>query len=353
LLTKRGITVWLSAFATFIAILSSFSMAILLINEGTDAIVKPYILGDIFGGLSTESYLWIHITATFILLGITCVIAYNKQSTDPEIVKMFLNVGGNLAALKKAQETSITQTAEQIEYNRKINQKLFSDTKADLEEANKETLALLTNQKKAVKKMHLDLVSTIEKKMDETGEKLSSDLQKQETAIIEFKRLNEENDAALKKQQAEMKEIKLMLERIEGNIAPNQPNLSSVDNPESIKGIGPSLGKELMGLGITSVGEFLTADPAVIGAKTRVSKETAENLQASAQLMMVPGVDADDAELLMEVGIRSRHELADQDLIQLSRKVDEIAKIYVDQGKISKDKCPTIEEMSSWIRNAR
>ena len=48
-----------------------------------------------------------------------------------------------------------------------------------------------------------------------------------------------------------------------------------------------------------------------------------------------------------------KEQLADQDLIQLSRKVGEIAKIYVDQGKISKDKCPTIEEISSWIRMAR
>ena len=171
--------------------------------------------------------------------------------------------------------------------------------------------------------------------------------------MMEVKRLNEESTAALKKQRAELEEIELRLERIEGNMVPNQAKLNSLDNPENIKGIGPSLGKELTGLGITSVGEFLTTDPGVIGEKTRVSQEAAENLQAMAQLMMIPGVDANDAELLIEVGVRSRRELADQDLIQLSRKVGEIAKIYVDQGKISKDKCPTIEEISSWIRMAR
>jgi len=353
MVVKRGITVWISAFATFLAIMSSFAMAVLLINEGAGTVVRPYILGGIFGGLSVESYLWISVTATFILLGITCVIAYSKQPPNPEIVKMFLKVGGNLAALRKAQEASITETADQMEYNRKVNQKFFGNIKSDLEEANKETLALMENQRKTVKKIRLDLISTIEKTMGETGEKLSADLKKQETALIGVKRLNEESAAALKKHGAELEEIELRLQRIEGNMVPNQAMLKSLDNPENIKGIGPSLGKELTGLGITSVGDFLTTDPVVIGEKTRVSQEMAENLQSMGQLMMVPGVDANDAEILIEAGIKSRKELAGQDLIQLSRKVGEISKIYVDQGKISKDEYPTIEEISSWIRMAR
>jgi predicted flap endonuclease-1-like 5' DNA nuclease len=352
MVAKRAIYVWISIFATFLAIMCSFAMAVLLINEGAGAIVRPYILG-IFGGLSVETYLWISVTATFILLGITSIIAYRKQPLDPELVKMFLKVGGNLAALRKAQEASITETADQIEYNNKVNQKFLGNIKSDFEEANKETLALLANQRRAVKKIRLDLISTIEKKMGETGEKLSADLKKQETAIIGVKRLNEESAAALKKQRADLEEIELRLERIEGNMVSNQAMLKSLDNPENIKGIGPGLGKELTGLGITSVGDFLTTDPAVIGEKTRVSQEAAENLQAMAQLMMVPGVDANDAEILVEAGIKSRKELAGQDLIQLSRKVGKISKIYVDHGKISKDKCPTIEEISSWIRMAR
>lgn len=175
MVVKRGIYVWISAFATFLAIMCSFAMAVLLINEGAGAVVRPYILG-IFGGLSVESYLWISVTATFIFLGITCIIVYRKQPPDPEIVKMFLKVGGNLAALRKAQEASITETADQLEYNRKVDQKFFSNIKSDLEEANKETLAILANQRKAIKKIRLDLISMIEKKAGETGEKLAADL---------------------------------------------------------------------------------------------------------------------------------------------------------------------------------
>ena len=349
---KRGIIVWISAFATFLAILSSFGVAVMLANQGADAIVNPYVLGSIFGNLSISSYLWICVTTTFILLGITFVLAYRKQPPDPEIVKMFLKVGGNLAALRKAQESSVTEVADQIEYGRKVNQKFFTKVNTDLETANSETIALLTEQKKMLKKTHLDMISTVEKKTDETGEKLSANLKKQGAAITGVKCLSEEAATALKKQQAELEEIKLRLERIEGNMVPTQAELKSFANPEDIKGIGPSLGKELRGLGINSVGEFLTTDPVIIGEKTRVSQEMAENLQSVGQLMMVPGVDANDAEILIEAGVKSRKALADQDLIQLSRKVGEIAKIYVDQGKISKEEYPTIEEVSSWIRRA-
>ncbi len=353
MVAKREITVWISAFVTFLSIMGSFAMVVLLINEGPSSIVSPYLIGTIISPLSVETYLWLFVTTTFIFLGLTCIIIYLKQPPNPEIVKLFLKVGGNLAALRKTQEASITEMADQMEYNRKVNQKFFSTFSSELKEANNETLALLTAQKKAVKKVGSDMVSTIETKASETGEKLSADLKKQETVMIGVKRLSEEGATALKNQRAELEEIRLRLERIEGNMVPNQAKLKSLDNPEDIKGIGPALGKDLRILGIESVGEFLTTDPIIIGEKTRVSQEMAENLQATAQLMMIPGVDSSDAELLIEAGIKSRKELADHDLIQLSRKVREIAKIYVDQGKISKDEYPTIEEISSWIRMAR
>lgn len=350
---KRGIAVWIFAFATFLAIMSSFAIVVRLINEGADSIVSPYLIGNIFGNLSVESYLWISLTTTFIFLGLTCIIAYRKQPPDPEMVKMFLKLGGNLTAIRKAQEASKIEMIDQIEYNRKVNQKSFRNINTNLEEANKETLAILTNQREDAKKTHRDIISTIEEKAAETVKKLYGDLKKQETAMIGVKRLTEESAAALKKQMVELEEIELRLGRIEVNMVPTQGKLKSIDNPKNIKGIGPSLGQELSNLGIGTVGEFLTADPVLIGEKTRVSQEAAENLQAMAQLMMIPGIDTNDAELLMEAGIRSRKELADQDLIQLSRKVNDIARIYVDQEKISKDERPTIEMISSWIRMAR
>jgi len=176
MIAKRGITLWISAFASFLAILSSFAMVVLLINEGAGAIVNPYIIGSIAGNLSVETYLWISIIIAFIFLGITCIIVYRKQPPNPEIVKMFLKVGGNLAALRNAQEASVTEMADQMEYDRKVNRKFFNKVNSNFEETNKETLALLAEQRKMIKKARLDLISAIEKRAGETGEKMSADL---------------------------------------------------------------------------------------------------------------------------------------------------------------------------------
>lgn len=351
---NRGIAVWLSGFATFLAILSSVSIALLLITEGQGAIVRPYLIGDLIGDLSVELYLWISVATTFILMGITCLIAYRKQAPDPEIIKMLLKVGGNLAALRKTQEASTTEIAEQIDYSRKVNSKFFGKVSSDIEEAGKSTIAQFENQDKNIKKTRKDLNSALEKISNEIMEKIITDLKKQEIALIGIRHLSEEDSTTLKNQQQEFDEIKNRLETIEENMVFSaKAKLKSYDNPEEIKGIGPALGKELKDIGIESVGDLLTTDAITIGESTRVSQEMAENLQAMAQLMMIPGIDANDAELLIESGIKTRKELANQDLIQLSRKISEKAKIFLDQNKISNDEYPTIEEISSWIRIAK
>jgi len=323
---KREVIIWISAFATFLAILSSVAMTIQLINVGEGTIVHPYILGDIIGGLvgnlTVEYYLLITIIATFILLGITCLIAFRRRPPDPELVRMLVTIGGNVAALRKTQEETLTEMIGQLEYNQKANRKFFNDVNSKVEDATQEIIATLGSQEKAIKKARRDLITIIENRAKET------------------------------EQRAKLEEIKLGLEKLEEKLMPVQAKLNSLDNVEEIKGIGPRLGEELKGLGIISVREFLTADPMLIGEKTRLSLETAENLQTIAQLLMVPGITETDAEMLIDAGIKSRKELAEQDLIQLSSKVGEIAKIYANQGKITKDEYPTIEEIYSWIRMA-
>ena len=353
---KRGIAVWISGFLTFLAALSSFGMVIYWIREGRDFVLRPYLIGDIMsslaGDLSVENHLWIFLTATFILLGITCVIAYRKQPPHPEIVKMFVKVGGNLAALRKTQEATATELAENIEYNRKTNRDLFKKANANIGAAKKETMAELENQGRAVKKVRRNMVD-VEKKVDETREKMLGALKHQKTRIQEVGRLAKLSADAVKKQRAELEDMRSNLVRIVEELNPPQPKLKSQDDPEEIRGIGPRLGEELRALGIMNTGDLITADPNLIDEKTRASREMAERLQATAQLLMVPGVDENDAELLVDSGITSRRILADQELVPLSREIAELAKTYVEDGKLSEDERPTIEEVSSWIRIAR
>jgi len=354
---KRGVAVWISGFITFLAILSSFGVVVYWIREGSDFILRPYLIGDIIGSLvgnlSVENYFWISLTVTFIFLGLTCIIAYRKQPPDPEIVKMFVKVGGNLAALRKTQEVTATELAENIENNGKTSREFFNKANANLEDAKTETLAVLEKQGKTIQKVRQDMVSTVETKVGETREEMLGGLKKQETTIRQVGHLSRQGAAALRKQKAKLEDIKIRLGKIEEKLMPSKPRLKSQDNLEEIKGIGPRLGEDLRVLGITNIGELITTDSAIIYEKTRVSQDMAERLQATAQLLMIPGVDKNDAELLVNAGITSRRELADQDLVRLSRKISEISKTYMEEGKISKDENPTIEEISSWIRRAR
>ena len=352
MLVKRGIAVWISGFLTFLAALNSFG-GVILWARGDLTVPKLYLMGDIIGGLEVETYFWISITTTFIFLGLTCIIAYRKLPPDPQIVKMFIKVGGNLAALRKTQEATATELAESIENYGKTSRELFKKVDTNLEDAKKETLAVLEEQGKTIQNVRRDMVSAVETKVGEAREEMLGVLKKQEAAIREVGRLSKQGAVAIKEQRAELEDIRIRLEKIEEKMMPPQPRLKSQDNPEEIRGIGPRLGEELRALGITNVGELITADPALIDEKTRVSRDMAERLQATAQLLMIPGVDENDAELLLEAGITSRMELADQDLVQFSRKISEIAKTYVEEGKISKDANPTIEEISSWIRMAK
>ena len=351
--TKRGIIVWIFAFITFLSIMTSIEMVVLLINVEPGTPVSPYLLSIVAGTQPVETYLFISLIATSISLVITCIIIFQKQPPDPEIIQLLLTIVANLASLKQSQENSKKEISEKLEYNRKLNQTLVNKVSSDLETGKKETLDLLAKQERTLKKTHSDLVSTIETKIDENREKMLIDIKKQEVAILGIKRLAEGNSSELEKQRTALEDIKIGLERIEGNLVTNQPQLKSLDNPEEIKGICPALGKELRLLGISNVSEFLTTDPSIIGEKTRVTKEMAENLQAMGQFMMIPDVDSNDAELLVDAGIKTMKELAEHDLIQLSRKIDDLAKIYVEQGKLSKDQRPTIEEIASWKRSAR
>lgn len=347
---KRGITVWIFAVITFLSIIISIEMVVLLINVGAGSTVSPYILSLVLGAQSIETYLFLSLVCSSISLALTCIIIYRKQPPDPEIVQFLLTILANLSNLKQNHENSISELNEKLENNAKLSQILFNKLSSQFEKVKIDTLDLLAKQERTLKKYQSNLISTVETKMVENKEKMLFDLKKQEGVILGVKRLTEECAVELDKQKTALEEVKIGLGRIEDNLVTKQAQLKSTDDPEEIKGIGPALGSELRLLGISSVGEFITTDPSVIGEKTRVTKEMAENLQAMGQFMMIPSLDADDAELLVDAGIKSRKELVENDLIQLSRKIDELAKIYVEQGKLSKDQRPTIEEISSWRR---
>jgi len=360
---KRGIVVWILGFITFLAALNTLYAVRLGALENTGSAVQLYIISDIteilFGTqqIRVMHYFWASTIVTFVFLGFTAIAANRKPPLDPAMVKMFVKLDANLTANRKtlsegleenkgAIEAARTDVLEVVEGYKKASERFLSTTRD-------EVMSGLEEQGKRIQSVGKALLSKIETSVSNVRKETLVALGKQGGAIQKVQRLNKRSIEKIEKQMAELADMRARMERMEGAFMPPQPKLTSLNKPEDVRGIGPRLAEELKAMGITSVGELITADPATIDEKTRVSQEMAIHLQATAQLMMIPGVDENDAELLKEAEVFTMRELAEQDPIQLSGKIREIAKTYVEQGKITESEKPTVEEILSWVKLAK
>jgi predicted RecB family nuclease len=157
----------------------------------------------------------------------------------------------------------------------------------------------------------------------------------------------------LMKQTEEIENIKLKLTEIENELAKPKPELTSQSDIEEVKGIGKTTGDELRAIGITNVGELIMTEANVVAEKTTTSEKVIEKLQGRAQLALVPGITEKDMILLEEVGIANRKDLADQDAIELGKKINVAFKSCVEEGRMASTEKPTIEQVDSWIKFAK
>ena len=68
---------------------------------------------------------------------------------------------------------------------------------------------------------------------------------------------------------------------------------------------------------------------------------------------MVPGIKEKELILLEEVEVTNRKELAEQDPLELGKKINSVFEMCVEKGKITEAEKPTIEEIYSWVKFAR
>ena len=155
------------------------------------------------------------------------------------------------------------------------------------------------------------------------------------------------------KQQDQIAEITLKLEQLEAMLATPKPMLTSKSSIEDVKGIGPGRGTELKEMGITNAGELIMADTKILAGRMGSSERTVEKLQGRAQLSLIPGLNEKSLLLLEELDVIDRKSLAEQDSIELSKRINAVFKINLDKGKVLESDLPTIEEIDSWIRFAK
>ena len=86
---NKGISVWIFGFLTFLAVLHTFDAVLSFTLGGTNSLLElnPFygLIYDMFGEIDAASYFWASISFTFLLFGMSCVIAFN----DP--IATFIN----------------------------------------------------------------------------------------------------------------------------------------------------------------------------------------------------------------------------------------------------------------------
>jgi predicted flap endonuclease-1-like 5' DNA nuclease len=324
-------------FFAFLAGLNAVNAIVLWAQLGPESIIQPYLIGSLIGGLSIATYLWISILAAFVFLGLT-LNSITNNLPDPTVLE---NVMEKVNGLQNDQNV-----LEKIKTRLMIIDASLSDIRRGFLEG-------FNEQREDIKKIRRELFTKLDKKLVDFKQEMTKQLGKMEKTVQKTERTNKKNETTIKKQMKEIAYIKLKMEKLEKELAKPKPQLISQSELKKVKGIGAHLANELKGIGITSVGELILTDPLTIAEKTGASLKTIEKLQGRAQLLMVPGVNEKDVTLLEELGITTRKELAEQDPIELGKKMNGILKAYVEKGKISETEKPTIEEIDSWIRSAK
>jgi predicted flap endonuclease-1-like 5' DNA nuclease len=151
------------------------------------------------------------------------------------------------------------------------------------------------------------------------------------------------HDDALKKQSNAIEDVTKAVGKMEIRLPPKRciANTSLKD----ISGIDKKLVENLWSIGITNVEELAIADRAMIASNTGLPESQIMRMQATAQLLLIPGINLTTVRLLIKAGVDSVDELASLSPLQLLKKISSIT-----EGSKRK---PNLEEVSSYVSFAK
>ena len=374
----RGKAIWILGFFSFLTGLNAITAVILSINLGIESTFQPYLISTLTGGLPTYLYLIVSILVTLIFLGGTASKIVNELSNIPILNEINTKVN-KLEEGQKLQQSDLKSlkgnvflVVNNLETTRKEITKMFTEQDTEIK-AVQTSLANKINKRSTVMKLeieksltegfaehaemlkqfHTSITNRFTSESTEMKVEIENQLLQIEEAMTKQDQSVKKTAKNISKQKAEITNIQTKLEKLENEFVKPEPHLTSKSNPEKVRGIGPTTMNELKEMGITTVGQLIMEDPQVIAEKTSTSEKTAQKLQGIAQLSMVPGVTEKDIILLEDAKITNRKELANQDPIELSQKINKVFKIQLEDGKIQETEKPTIEEIQSWIKNAK
>ena len=370
----QGKAVWAWGFFSFLSVLNAITAIFLAINLGIEGTFEPYLIGSVTGGIPVYVYLVASIVATLFFVGGTAVKLVTELS-NKALLNEINAKASNLESGQKLQQKVLESLQarvflvdESVSGMRKEVAKAFSKQEEEMKQVQANLVKKLDSeiasvkgemtrqlraQNKEIKEINENLVKLFTENLAEVKGELARQLAKMENAMDKHEQRNRKSEKALLKQEGEIAEIKVDLERLEEEFVNPKPQLTSDCKVEDVRGIGENTGNELREIGITNVGELVLTDAGVIADKTEMSVKMVEKLQGRAQLAMVPGVKEKDLVLLEEAEVMNRKDLANQDPFELGRKLNGIAKVYLQEEKIAEAEIPTIEEIVSWIKSAK
>jgi ElaB/YqjD/DUF883 family membrane-anchored ribosome-binding protein len=374
----RGKAIWILSFFSFLSGLNAITAVVLSINLGIESTFQPYLISNLTGAIPTYIYLVASILATLVFLLATSSKVVNElsnidllneinaktnaledgQTLQQSILKsvkgsVFL-LHQNIDTAKKEISNNFSEQEEQIKKVHSNMVKMFENESADIkDQIGKQLQEVFSEQEEMLKQFHSSLTNKFESETTNIKDQIGKQLQELENTLQERGKTAKKYIKDLTKQKKEIAVIKEKITQLEEQFVKPTSQLTSQSSPEEVRGIGPNTMDELREMGITNVGELILADPKTIEEKTSTSEKMAVKLQGIAQLSMVPGVKEKDMILLEEIGITNRQELANQDAIEIGRKINKSLKAQIESGKILETTKPTIEEIQSWIRNAK
>ena len=315
---KSGALTWILGLLMLFAVVNVINALIQLNLYGRAAITQLTLFSTTLGSINTEIYFWVSAVTMLLLFTVTCFSIYRGLPLDPSLLQRITKVEETLAANSNMIENT------QIGFFKKLED---SD------------------------KLHEEALHRINSNLEVTKNEVADNLTKQSTSLQNMEKETEKNADNVKKQTTDLTRIKKSLEELESR-ASEKPKVNGQTKLEDFKNVPSNLANKLSHIKITNVSELLATDSTAIAERTGELPENIAHLQAQAQLLMVPGIDEKHSELLVKFGVTSQKELANQDAVQLYRGVVGIAKTYTEQGKLPPSKVPTIEDVSSWIKQA-
>jgi hypothetical protein len=382
--TLKGTTIWILALLSVLSGANVVNAVIMWFNLGPESTFTPYMLGNFIGAIPVYVYLFVSALLTAVFLSGTSYRIVSELSYDDQINAINEEVNRLESGLQFQHEilegvqTRMFMVDESLEHTRKVfsmglveqenalrqsferssksQQKMLDGVQEQVFLIDKRLNNIrmgLKEQRGATKEIIGDFLESLGPQLAVIKETVERQRGEMENAFVQFEQKEKNSMATITEQKNELAEIRLKLEKLEGSIFEPEPLLESQSNVIDIKGIGHGKAAKLKEIGITNVGEFITAESKVVAEGMGSSERTVEKLQGRAQLSMVPGVKEKYLFLLEGVNVRDRNSLSEQDPIALSKKINTIFEANVAKRKISPADKPTIEEIDSWVKFSR